>query len=145
MSEVFKLAVPGVRVQGARAKDLIVDSDHPNPKISVLASPPHAGNIALSWENTNSYAEGTVVTLYSFPHGFQYVPTVLGNYNFNNGSVNINGMLPLQIGALGVIYLECDPINVNLCYVSTDINVTPQPTIPFNMMIKYYVFVEPGQ
>lgn len=145
MSEVFKLAVKGVRVQGARAKDLIIDSDHPNPKISVLANPPHAGNIFLDWQSTTGVDFETIITLYPFPHGFQYVPTVFASYQFDNGSVKEGGTLPFQLGALGMIVIDADATNINLKYFSFDQSIPATAISPFTMNIRYYVLVEPGQ
>jgi hypothetical protein len=80
--------------------------------------------------------------LYSFPHNYGYIPTVIGTSEFDNGVQQVKGMLPVQIGAMGMVILDSDTTNVNLKYFSFDFGATPIP--PFTLKIRFYVMAERG-
>lgn len=144
MSEVFKISLPGNAVRDADLKNEAIDSRYASPKISTVATPPHAGIIYLNWQSTTlSYPERTTKVLYSFQHNYATIPTVFASYKFDNGTQHIYGTLPLQIGSLGLIILDTDKTYVNLKYFSLDIaNTTPIP--PFALKIRFYVMAEAG-
>lgn len=142
MSQVFRVAQPGEDVLRGAISKMIVDSRYAFPKIDTQANPPHAGIIFLNWADTSIIPNNTIKVLASFPHDYNKMPTVFGNYNFDNGNVRFKGVLPFQNGALGMIFLDADDTNINLKYYSFDflgINITP-----FVMQIKFYVMAEHG-
>lgn len=143
MSQQFILSKAGNAAQ-ARLKDIIVSSKYSSPKIYTLGNPPHAGNIFINWSSSLAKAYGTTTLIDSFPHGFQYVPSVFATFNFQNSSNQLDGMMPFSYGAIGVITIDTDATNVNVKYFSTDLaNTTVIPT--FNMVIRYYLMVDPGE
>lgn len=146
MSEVFKLALPGNDALKASVSNEVVDSLYPNPKINTKANPPHTGIIRLHWVSsgvTVPYDQTNI--LYSFPHGYGYVPTVFGNYKFDNGSIIRRGTLPFQYGSLGIIVMDADDTNVYLKYFSYDLSVGLTAVPPFEMQVRFYVMAEQGR
>lgn len=142
MSE-FKIALPGSDIHTSKLKDEVVNSLYPNPKIDATAQPPHAGIIFLNMANTNLIvAYDATYIFYKFPHNYGYVPTCIGNYIFNNGGVDRNGVLPFQYGGLGMVILDADATNINLKFLSFDLGSTP--VTPFTMQVRFYVMSEPG-
>ena len=141
---IFKLALPGKDAKDARLSDTIVDSKYPNPKVSTIAQPPHAGIISVNWHSSIALASGTVKVIYSFKHGYDYIPTVIAVYDFDNGSNIQTGLLPFQYGALGLITIDADDTNINLKYISFDTSAPSTAISPFIMKVRFYVFVERG-
>lgn len=140
--EVFRLALPNKDVHRGRPEDMAVDSRYHNPKIDTQAVPAHAGLIFLDWRDTAIIAYDTVRILYSFPHNYGRIPTVIASYKFDNGTVILKGTLPFQLGALGMIVMDADEVNINLKYYSFDFLGTNLPQ--FTMQIRYYVMAEQG-
>lgn len=142
---IFKIVLPGSKVDNSRVAEDIVNSAYPNPKVDTTASPPHAGIIFLNWASTGiTMASGTSRLLYSFPHNYNYAPGVFGVCAFDAGSGVKHGPTPFFIGAIGVIVLESDRNNVNLKYFSSDIGGPLTAISPFTMRVRYYVFAERG-
>lgn len=140
----FKISIPGVSVQDAKPSEETVDSTYPSPKVNTLATPPHAGIIFVDWSSsTQTQALGTTRVLYKIPHGYNYIPTVFGNYIFDNGTRKIRGMLPFQYGSLGMIILDTDKTNANLKYISLDLANTT-PITPFLITVRFYIMAERG-
>lgn len=142
-NQKFVIALPGYRARGAGPSEVVLSSDYPNPKISVYASPPHAGVIFLNWHTAGlTVPVNTARVLCSFPHNYNFVPTVFGSYIFDDGSATKRqAILPLQYGGLGIILLDADEKNINLKFFSFD-GVT---TIPeFTMQVRFYVMAEHG-
>lgn len=138
----FKIALPGFDVHSSQVGEEALDSQYPNPKINAIANPPHVGIIDLDWVSTSiTVPANSEKILYSFPHGYDYVPTCIGVYHFDNGTNPSSGILPFQYGALGLILLDADSININLKWVSFDGGTT----IPnFIMQVRFYVMAERG-
>jgi len=141
---IFKISLPGIDVKRSRPSDEVVDSLYPSPKVSTIASPFHAGIIFLNWQTANlTKAFNSITVLYSFPHGYNHIPIVLGIIHFDNGSVIRSGTMPFDIGAIGLLVIDADSTNVNLKYLSLDISSTfPIPV--FQARIRFYVFAERG-
>lgn len=142
---IFKISLPGTDVKNARIQDLVLSSLYPNPKIDTTASPPHAGIIFLNWQAVGlSQANNTTKLIYSFSHGYDYIPTAFAAYKFDNGSLVTDGVLPFQYGNLGEITIDTDPTNVNIKYQSIDLaSTTVIP--PFLMQIRFYVMADRGK
>lgn len=143
---IFKIALPGSNVRDSKLNEEAIDSLYPSPKVSTLAQPPHAGIIFLNWSSTTiALGQNTTKLLYSFPHGYNYIPTAIGNYRFDNGSTIQTGTLPFQYGGLGLINLETTRTAVNLQYVSFDLALSPfTPIPPFLMRVRFYIMAERG-
>lgn len=143
MSQVFKITLPNNDVRTSDLKDEVLNSLAPSPKINTQASPPHVGIIFLNWASSSLVIpRGTTQVLYSFPHGYNYVPTAIAVFAFDNGVNPQNGTLPFQYGALGIITIDTDALNVNLKYFSIDLGSTIIP--PFTMQVRFYVMAERG-
>lgn len=144
MSQVFRLARLNEDVLRGKVDKMILDSRYPVPKIDTQATPPHAGIIFLNWADTTAIPNDTVKLLTYFPHGYNKMPTVIGNYIFDNGSVRLKGVLPFQNGALGEIIIDSDEKNINLKYYSFDQGIPATAITPFLMQVKFYVTAEHG-
>lgn len=144
MTQVFRVARENEDVLRGRIEKMVLDSRYAVPKIDTKADPPHAGIIFLNWADTTGVNFDTIKLLTSFPHGYNKMPTVFGSYTFDNGSSRQKGTLPFQFGALGMIILDADDVNINLKYYSFDPSIPATAIIPFLMQIKFYVMAEHG-
>jgi hypothetical protein len=138
---MFKISKPGVDVQDASSSETILDNLRSSPKIDTTAIPPHAGVIELEWTTSGIIVPyGETRVLYSIPHGYDHLPTAIGLFtSVTQGA----GRLPFEIGAIGVLILDADSVNVNLKYFSSDlVGTTVIP--PFSLTIRYYIFAERG-
>lgn len=149
MSKIV-IGLPDQDAKQASLDQQVINSLYPSPKINAEVFPPHAGLIDLSWsETTEAPLRGSVRTLYSFPHGYNYVPTVLSNFilDFLDGSPPFASMLPLLIGIGGdssvLILMDADLININLKVLGLFATTTIPG--PFKMKIRFYVFAERGK
>lgn len=139
---IFRVGLPDKDVHRGKANEMAVDNRYPNPKIDTAASPPHAGIIFLNWNDITPIALGITKVIYSFPHRYNKCPTMIASYSFDNGTQRIKGMLPLQIGAIGILTVDTDETNANLKYFSTDISSTSIPA--FTAQISFYLMAEHG-
>lgn len=141
---IIKLSLPGIDVKSSRLSDEVIDSRYANPKIDTEATPPHTGIVFLAWNTTGLiYPIGTNRILYSFSHGYSYIPTAFAAYSFDSGATRVKGTLPFQLGALGIITIDTDATNVNIKYHSVDVTATAVPA--FTMQIRFYVMAERGK
>lgn len=142
---VVKIALPDTTdVHDAKLLDLVLSSQYPSPKINTKATPPHAGIIFLDWVSTTIVVTFPATkTIYSFPHGYSYIPVVIGSYDFFDGTTYRRGTLPFQYGALAMIVIEADKTNINFKYLAIQTDVVPQPA--FTMRVKFYVLAERGR
>lgn len=136
----FKISLPGFDVHNSRISEEVVDSLYPNPKIDATANPKHAGIVYVNWTSTASITANSTRVIYTFPHGYNYVPSVFGTYHFDNGTNRVNGVMPLQIGAIGMLVLDADATNINLKYFAINTSVV----LAFTAQVRFYVFVERG-
>lgn len=139
---IFKIVLPNNDVKSAALQDTVVDSIYPNPKIDTAATPPHTGIININWaSNGVVIPSATSKVLYSFPHGYNYAPLVIGAYRFDNGTRILQGVMPFFFGNIGLVLLDSDAKNVNVKYFSTD----DTAVIPnFIIQIRFYVTAERG-
>lgn len=144
MTQRFVVAREGFDADTARVWETVVNDLYPNPKIDTTANPAHAGIIFLDWRNTTGILGGITRILDSFPHNYGYTPSVFASYGFDNGTLRSGGTLPLQIGALGVIFIDADETNINLKYYSTDTAGPATPIPAFLLQARYYVMAERG-
>lgn len=139
----FSIALPGKDVYRGKVTDMVIDSRYPSPKIDTTAKPPHAGIVFVNWSSSISLASGDSRLIYSFPHNYNNIPTVMASYEFDNGSARLKGTLPFQYGGLGIITIDADNKNINIKYYSTDFAATVIPA--FTMKIRFYVMSEQGK
>lgn len=144
MSQVFRVAREGEDALRGKVDKMVLDSRYPVPKIDTQADPPHAGIIFLNWNDTTGVDNDITKLLFSFPHKYNKMPTVFGTYAFDNGSTRLKGTLPFQFGALGMIFMDSDDVNINLKYYSFDFSIPATAILPFLMQIKFYVMAEHG-
>lgn len=142
---IFKIALPGSSIRNSELKDEVIDSRYSSPKVNTITDTPHAGIISVDWSTTGlTFSRNTIKILDSFLHGYDYVPTAMGSFKFDNGTNKVTGILPIQIGALGIINVDTDQTNFNLKYVSLD-GGSPLTIIPpFLLQVRYYIMAERG-
>ncbi len=140
---IFKIVLPGSDVKSANIEDTVVDSRYANPKIDVVKRPAHYGIINLNWNSSSRvFAENDLLILHRFPHGYNHIPTVIGNYVFGTGPSASRGILPFSYATFGLILLDADDVYINLKYLSIDLLSSPVPA--FTMQIRFYVMAERG-
>lgn len=142
MSDVYRMALPGFDVHRGKVEQMVADNRYPSPKIDTQATPPHAGIIFVNWTDTSIIANNTTKLIYSFPHRYNQVPTVIASYKWDNGTIIQRGILPFQLGAIGMIIIDADLKNINLKYYSFDFLSINVPV--FTMQVRFYVFAEAG-
>lgn len=139
----FRVALPGFNADRARSNELSVSDELPNPKIKLGEDPSHTAILFLDIASGPVYANGSITTWYSFKHGYDYIPTVMGVYVGSSSSSDIGGLLPFPVGALGEIFIDADETNINLRFASYDVtSAIPLPEIL--MRIRYFVMAEFG-
>lgn len=141
---VFRLALPGFDVHRGRPEQMVADNRLDSPKIDTMANPAHAGIIFLNWTRTAGVPLDTFLMVYSFPHNYNQMPTVIAGYKFDNGSVVLNGVLPFQLGGQGILTMDADDTNINVKFYSTDGSIPVSDIQAFIMQLRYYVMAEPG-
>lgn len=138
MTDVLKISLPGIDVKTARPDQCVVHSDYPNPKINKHANPAHRGLISVILNNT--YQTGETV-LFSFPHGYSYVPMVWATIaEVNTSNPNIFGFQPYVSGQTSV-EVRCNATNFLIVYVNNT-GVSQQPLIQLN--VSYAIFADNG-
>lgn len=135
------IAQPGFDADTARVWESVVHSLYPNPKIDTLPNPAHTGIIFVDWRRATGVDGGETILIDSFPHGYNYTPTVFATYLFNDDSA---GTLPFQVGALGMLTIDSDEKNINVKYHSIDFIFPTTPVEAFTMRLRYYVMAEHG-
>lgn len=142
----FKITLPGNSVHNSSLKEEVLDGLYANPKIDTRPTPPHAAIINLTWNDTTSFLWPTIKTAYSFPHGYNYIPSVIGVFSYSSVLIpSEKGVLPFQPGDQDyTIIIDADLTNINIKLFNAD-NIPPANNInPFTMKIRYYVFAERG-
>lgn len=139
---IFRMALPGFDVHRGKPEQMVLDNLTDSPKIDTQAKPPHAGIIFLDWKDTTPIGFDVIKKIHSFPHTYNQIPEVIASYKFDNGSVNIKGTLPFQLGGLGMIVMDANETNVNLKYYSFDSGGNTLPV--FTMQVRFYVIAAPG-
>ncbi len=136
----FKLSQTDI--DSTNPNDSIVDRKYPNPKVALNQTPSHIGVLKVDVISGSVYTQGNIITWYSFPHPYDYIPTVIGLFYSAQGDFTNGGILPYtNFGALGEVFLDADEHNVNVKFQSFDIfGGTPLPERHF--FIRYYVFAE---
>lgn len=126
-----------------KASQVIVDRRYPNPKVKLNQTPAHIGILKLDIVSGPTYSSGDIITWGSFPHGYDYMPTVVGLFIDGLSGFDDGGILPYSgIGSLGQIFLDADERNINVKFESFDLFGTPLPAR--HLRIRYYVFAEEG-
>lgn len=138
MSEL-KLSLTDIR--STRPSDYILNRKYPNPKVALGRTPPHIGILKVDVISQPIYSSGNIVTWYSFPHSYDYIPTVIGLFFGSQGDFTNGGVLPYgSWGALGEMFMDADERNVNVKFQSFDLSATALGERHF--FIRYYVFAE---
>ena len=136
----FKLSLTSIK--STRPSDYSVNRLYPNPKIAINQTPSHIGVLEVNVIGGPSYNDGDIATWYSFPHPYNYAPTVVGIFMDGLADFEDGGTLPYAgFGALGQIFMDADEDNVNLKFESFDI-VGGTPLGERHLRIRYYVFAE---
>lgn len=133
----FKLSTTDIK--STKPSDYSVNRLYPNPKIKLRQNPPHIGIIRLDIITSPVYGSGGIFTWYSFPHGYDYIPSVIGVFISGTSS----GILPVAFGAVGQIFIDADEKNVNIKF--EDFGIGAVPLTEAHYRIRYYVFAEEGR
>lgn len=136
------VSLPDNSVEDVGLDKKTLDSLYPNPKIDTRVIPPHAGVININWISTGVLvADGTDKVLYSFPHGYDYIPTVLACFSLQDASGTLSGILPFAT-AFSVVLIDADAtfIRIRLYALQTG----GLPLEPFNIQVRFYVMAERG-
>lgn len=143
---ILKLALPNHDVHSSSLKDQVLNSRYASPKIDTTANPPHAAIINLNWTDTTAFLWPTIKTAYSFPHGYNYIPAVIGVFSYKSDTLSEKGVLPFHASDQDYsIVIEADQTNINIKLSNAD-RIPPATAIkPFTIKIRYYVFAERGK
>lgn len=142
---VFILAKPGYSAQDARIDEAVVHSDYSYPKADITRRPEHIGIVDINWATSGIVVPFLEIrTLFSKPHGYTGIPTVVAAYQIERLTERSAGMMGIQMGALGFLGVDADEKNVNVKYISFDVTSATAIT-PFRIFIRYYIFAERGK
>lgn len=135
----FKLSLTDI--DSTKPSDYSVNRLYPNPKIALDRTPAHIGILNIDVVSGPSYANGSITTWYSFKHGYDYRPTVVGVFVAGTEGFSDGGILPYSgFGGLGQMFMDADEKNVYVKWESFDASATPLGTQ--HLRIRYYIFAE---
>lgn len=130
-------------IRSTKPSDYILNRKYPNPKVALGQTPAHIGILKVDVVSQPVYGFGDIVTWYSFPHPYDYIPAVIGLFFGSQGDFTNGGILPYGTwGALGEVFMDADERNVNVKFQSFDVSAIPLGERHF--FIRYYVFAEEG-
>lgn len=140
MTYVAKISMPGYDVESATPEQCAVHSEYPPLKSKVDQSPPHFALLTVNF--TAKVTQNVTHTVYSIPHGYDYIPATLSNiiFNDNNGSGDIVGIGYAGVGANLIISAHCTATHF-IVKIYDNFNWTrPGATLK----VSYYIFAENG-
>lgn len=144
MNSGFKISIPGVDVQTAAIKDLVVDSNYPFAKCDLRKSPKNYGLINFL---IGSLGTGASITIYQQPHGYNYIPSFLTAWSFPPGTTPSNpssnttfgiGDIDCSLGSGLYISMYVDSANLYI----TATNSGGSPVGGSNGTIRFYIFAD---
>lgn len=134
-----KISLPGVDVKTATAKELVLSTAYPNPKVQLNKDPAHFGMIQLIYNGANQIVGDVSRNITQFAHGYNYTP---GTQCLIIDPVSgVAVQMPYQVGALGVFVFEADETYVYLNWSA--IGLFPTEITPGIYNFRYYLFADP--
>lgn len=138
MSFVTKVSLPGYDVMAATPEQCAIHSSYPPLKSKLGQSNPHQAFLDLTF--TATVTQGVTHTLYSFNHGYGYVPFSLASIIFYDGFQEIYGLSYAGIGSTLAINAYCTAndfiIDIYDDYLWTNYLAW--------LKVSYYIFAENG-
>ena len=139
MSYVAKVSLPGYNVNDATPEQCSVHSSYPPLKAKLGEANPHYALLRVSFSGV--ITQGVTHTVYSFPHGYGYIPLTLSTITLYTGtSVTASGIGYTGIGATLTIKAYCDATNFYVT-VYDNFNWIDGSSV---LEVSYYVFAENG-
>jgi hypothetical protein len=90
MTYVVKLSLPGYDVRTATPEQCAIHSSYPPLKSKLGQSPKHSATLNVDF--TGPITQDLTQTIYSFPHGYDYIPLSLSNMTLTIMSVSMTGI-----------------------------------------------------
>lgn len=138
MTYIAKLSMPGYDVSSATPEQCALHSLYPPFKAKIGQSNPHFA--LLSVDFTGMVTQNVSHTVYSFNHGYGYVPLNFASIIFNDGVQDIVGLGFAGVGATLAIDAYCTASDFIVKVYDdggwTNSNAT--------LKVSYYVFAENG-
>lgn len=138
MTYVAKVSLPGYDVRTATPEQCAIHSSYPPLKAKVNEASPHIATLVVDF--TGTVTQGVTHTLYSFNHGYGYIPFSLSSIVFNDGAQDVIGLGFAGIGATLAIDAFCTSTEFKIT-IFDDFNWTSNSA---SLQVSYYVFAEDG-
>lgn len=136
---VVKVSLPGIDVKLAKPEQCSIHSEYPPFKSKVDQTDPHFALLKVDF--TGSVTQDSVTNLYSFPHGYNYIPLSLPSMVFisNDGDLFAGTGTIRPTGTLE-IYAKCTATHF-IVTIYDNFNWTGPNA---SLEVSYYVFAEDG-
>lgn len=138
MSYVAKVSLPGYDVGSATPEKCSIHSGYPSLKAKTGQTSPHFATLSVDFSAT--VTQNVTHTVYSFNHGYGYVPFSLASIVFNTGTQYIVGIGFAGVGATLAINAYCTSSQF-IVTIYDDFNWTSSNA---TLEVSYYVFAENG-
>lgn len=138
MSYVAKVSLPGYDVNTATPEQCSIHSDYPPLKAKLGQDDPHVATLEVDF--TATVTQNVTHTVYSFNHGYGYVPLNFSSIVFNDGTQDVVGIGFAGVGANLAINAYCTSSQF-IVTVYDNFNWTSNNA---SLRVSYYVFAENG-
>ena len=135
----FKISLPGFDVKTATPEQCAVHSSFTNFKAKAGQDDPHWATLDVDF--TATVTQNVTHTVYSFTHGYTYIPAALAMIDFTtNASAKVYGIGYAAVGA---------NLLIEAYTTSTQFIVTVYDNANFTganarLLVSYYIFADPG-
>lgn len=147
MNHGMKISAPNIDVEEARLNDLMLSSKYPLLKCDFSKTPKPYGIIKCTF----GLAVGETKTLYSIPHGYNYVPVTLISWHYPGGSrpgvpqenstYGSGEVFIYDPTAGGLIQITFQANSKTVDFVAVGIGMT-NPATNLYIECKYYIFAD---
>lgn len=137
----MKITLPGYDIATATPEQCAVHSSYVSPKVKKTVSPVHRGVVQITFTTTSIPVGKT--TLYSFAHGYSYVPSVVASFKASGGPFGtLYGTMPWIAGDFDTVNISADSTNV---YIIWHKYASAGNVNGLVLTVSYYVFAESGR
>lgn len=138
MTYVAKVSLPGYSVLTATPEQCAIHSSYPPLKSKVGQSPSHLATLNVTF--TGTITQGVTHTVYSFNHGYTYIPLNLSNITLTISGVSVTGIGFTGTGSSLAVNAYCTATQFIITVYDNAFWISAGDTL----QVSYYVFAENG-
>lgn len=135
----IKVALPGYDATKATPEQCSLHSSYPALKSKTDQENPHHATLKVDF--TSGISQGSTHTIYSFEHGYDYVPLNFASIVLDVGSTIIYGINRAAVGSTLDVSVGCTATHFEV-KVFDNFNWIDSNT---TLEISYYIFAEDGE